>query len=414
VKLALEASKDPQFIKLSVAENNSMWEDWLAPKIKQIFASAVTEPADQFCCFSKLWAAYSDMRGTLRFRQAMAQLVERYFFHRSVDPDMLVCAAGSGSLIDMLADTVCDPGDGVLIPTPAYAGFIGDVSWRAQCVPVFAHHTNCDEDFALRLDIFEAARRASPVPVRMCLLCSPSNPIAQLIPADTIRQFVEWANEHEIHLIVDEIYGASVYRDEDQFASVGALYKRLGPYVHFVWGASKDMCLHSFRVGVLYSENEVLRKSVTSATYFAAVSGMTQYVLSVMLEDIPWCDAFFAESRSRILAQASYMATLAEEHGIRMLRPQAGLFAMLDLRKYMDKRGRYPDLWERLIRDAKVNMTPGTAMRMLKDGDGWFRCCFMNVSPEQLREAFRRIGAVIHDGNLELEQSTSSVIVSKL
>jgi aspartate/methionine/tyrosine aminotransferase len=227
------------------------------------------------------------------------------------------------------------------------------------------------------------------------MLCSPSNPIGQLVSPDTIRAFVEWAVEHKIHLIVDEIYGASVYKDYTQFTSVGALYKSLGPYVHFVWGASKDLCMNGFRVGVLYTENEALRKSISSATYFSAVSGLTQYALCCMLEDIPWRDAFFAESRSRIREQAAYVAELAQLHGIRTLNSQAGLFMMLDMRPYVHFRGDFPDLWERLVREAKVNLTPGSAMHMQEDADGWFRCCFMNVSRDQLKDAFNRIGSIL-------------------
>ena len=70
---------------------------------------------------------YDAMTGNLDFRQRLATFMGRRFLGRTFDAEQLVVVAGAGTVLEMLCYAICDPGDGVLIPTPSYAGFWADL-----------------------------------------------------------------------------------------------------------------------------------------------------------------------------------------------------------------------------------------------------------------------------------------------
>ena len=106
----------------------------------------------------------------------------------TIDPKDIVCAAGLTAITHLVLAALCDPGDGVLLPSPAYAGFdgavhaasVGAVAIRV-CGP--APDQPGDIDTALSFASLTAAANAAEAagtPVRVLLLASPSNPTGKL------------------------------------------------------------------------------------------------------------------------------------------------------------------------------------------------------------------------------------------
>ncbi|MEX1043870.1 MAG: aminotransferase class I/II-fold pyridoxal phosphate-dependent enzyme, partial [Acidimicrobiia bacterium] len=98
------------FIDMSTAENKLVW-DLLEPEISR--ARAVPASA----------VGYGDTSGRPDFRSAIARLAGRTFLGRTLDPDSISTLAGAGAVLEAVFYALCDPGDGVLVPTPGYAGF---------------------------------------------------------------------------------------------------------------------------------------------------------------------------------------------------------------------------------------------------------------------------------------------------
>src|SRR5690606_34228496 len=101
-------------VALCIAENRSMWEE-LATRlacVKEVPLRAL---------------GYDAMIGSIAFREALAAYMSRAFLGRTVEAKHLAVLAGAGSVLELLFYTICDPGDGVLVPTPSYAGFWADL-----------------------------------------------------------------------------------------------------------------------------------------------------------------------------------------------------------------------------------------------------------------------------------------------
>jgi 1-aminocyclopropane-1-carboxylate synthase len=339
----------------------------------------------------------------------------------------------------------------------------------------------------------------------MVFLINPNNPLGIVHSAHDTAACITWARARGIHVVVDEIYANSVYAPEaagavpfvtavrvcaELAAGAGAAAageggpsrpaagggdggdgtaagadgalaaaaapagaspalpsSPLGDYVHVLWGFSKDFCMSGYRVGVLHTANAALLEALGNVNYFAAVSNDTQDCLAAMISDLPWVDSFFAANRSALAASYESLAGILQAAGIPFVRPYAGMFVWLDLRRWLlpvtvpPKAGTMaggagsdagnsgscsgggsggeggaatgtnvgaagaPPLpagpqWESeraltdaLFREARLLFTPGEACHASEPG--WYRCCFAWMPPDAVAEGFRRLAAFV-------------------
>lgn len=72
-------------------------------------------------------------RGSRRLRRAAAGLLNHQFESRStITYDNIIVTPGCASAIDALAFSICDEGEGILIPQPLYNGFNFDLLNRSN------------------------------------------------------------------------------------------------------------------------------------------------------------------------------------------------------------------------------------------------------------------------------------------
>ncbi len=336
---------------------------------------------------------YDAMTGNLIFRQRLASFMGRSFLRRTFDADQLIVVAGAGTVLELLCYAICDPGDGVLIPTPSYAGFWPDLETRdgLNIVPV-----DClsEDDFRLTPARLDAAMEAADCPIKALLFTSPNNPLGQVYTRDEVLQIVDFSERRGIQLIVDEIYALSVF-GEREFVSVASLRPQLGDGVHIVWAFSKDFGASGLRCGVLISENQAVLEAVGGLAYWSACSSHTQHLLSELVADDAVVDEHIAGMRVK-LGQAYRRVTGAlDALDITYLAAEAAFFLICDLRSYLAspsweaERG----LWRRFLDEANVNLTPGEACRI--NEPGFFRLCYASESGDAVAEAIARLGRVL-------------------
>lgn len=428
LRLAFAAADDPYdattnpdgYISLSVAENR-LSADLVAAHLSRrppLPASAL---------------AYGPMCGTPALRTALANLFTTSLAagKRVIPPEAVHLSSGAGAVIDLLASVVADAGDGVLVPTPLYYGFVRDFASRAGVATVAAP-MDPDSGFAITVEGLEAAWRANaarvtPVNLRAVVVCNPGNPTGAIMPASEVTAVVRWGRAKGIHVIFDEIYVHSTFDppplgSKHQFVSVAEVLadageEDLGEDVHIVWSFSKDFCGNALRAGVLITDNQAVREVFATVTYFSSVAVDTQDALTALLTDAPALDAYLTENRRRLssasAAAADAMAAARPAGAtITAVPPAAGFFLWTDLRPLLsavsaaeveaaaaargvpltggpaDAFAREYAVFRRLVR-AKVLVTPGD--QCYCEQAGWFRFCFASASEEEVRVAWARI-----------------------
>ncbi|KAL0428812.1 UNVERIFIED_CONTAM: 1-aminocyclopropane-1-carboxylate synthase 1 [Sesamum radiatum] len=313
----------------------------------------------------------------------------------SFDPDRIVMAGGATGANEMLMFCLADPGDAFLIPSPYYAAFDRDLGWRprVRLIPVACHSFN---DFQITLEALEAAyesARKANINVKGLILANPSNPLGTTLDRSTLRTLITFINHHQIHLVCDEIYAATVFRGPS-FLSVSEIIQEMEcnrDLIHIVYSLSKDMGLPGFRVGIVYSYNDTVVNLGRKMSSFGLVSSQTQYFLASMLSDEEFMDQFLSESVRRLASRHDSFTKGLEEVGIKCLKSNAGLFCWMDLR-YLLKEPTFEGemgLWKVIISDVKLNVSPGLSFHCHEPG--WFRVCFANMDDETVEVALRRI-----------------------
>lgn len=352
-----EAEADPYgqdnpdgYVNLGTADNRLVW-DLLAPRLR--FSPRQPD------------VHYGQLYGTPELRTAIATLLAPVW--PGVDPEDLVVVSGATAALDILASTLCDPGEAILTPAPYYAAFDSDLTARsgARLLPVpMSPHNGFALDPAL-VDRALTTARNDGVAVRALAVTSPSNPIGHVHPAHVLRDLVNVATAHSVDVIADEIYAHSTF--DAPFTSMVGEHA-----VHAIWGLAKDFGLSGLKVGVVHTRDPEVRAAARALAYFAPVSTHTQALVTHLLSDADWVEEFLAESGRRLHVSATTTMDLLDAAGIGYVRPAGGFSLWVDLRPYLSDGGEHA-LWQRILRDGRVNILPGTVFASPEPG--WFRLC---------------------------------------
>lgn len=336
---------------------------------------------------------YDHMTGNLEFRERLAAFMGRSFLGRSFEAEQLAVIAGAGSVLETVFYALCDPGDAVLVPTPSYSGFWPDLETRdeLQIVPV---HCDRADDFRMSTQRLDVALEGATCPVKALLFTSPNNPLGRVYTAAEILEVVTWARAKGLQLVMDEIYALSVF-GERKFTSIASLVPELGDDIHIIWAFSKDFGASGLRCGVLVSENTGLVEAVGGLAYWSAVSGHTQHLLSELVADEAVVDEFIASSQGKLGEAYARVTNALDAEGIGYLPAQAAFFLICDLREYLSASTWEAEhlLWRRILDEANVNITPGSACRI--NEPGFFRLCYAAVSSAALEAALAKLGRVL-------------------
>ncbi|MCO4744813.1 MAG: aminotransferase class I/II-fold pyridoxal phosphate-dependent enzyme [Proteobacteria bacterium] len=374
------ASSPHGYIPFCVAENSLVW-DLIEPKVT---AARAIEPRV---------LGYDDMVGPLHFREALATFMSKWVLGRPVRAEQLAVLAGAGSILETLFYTLADAGEGVLVPTPSYAGFWMDLEGR-DGLSIVEVPGRSDAQFRIGPAELDAAVATAEVPVRALLFTSPNNPLGTVYGPEELEAILAWAEARQIHVVFDEVYALSVF-GEQAFTSAATLREELGDYVHIVWAFSKDFAASGLRCGVLVSDNAGVHAGVSSLSYWSCCSGDTLALLKDWITDEAWLDTYVQGMRSRLgEAHRTVTAHLAA-HDVACVPSEAAFFVLVDLRAHLDEPTwqAEEDLWRWLLDEANLNLTPGVALR--SEHPGLFRLCFASVPPATLQVGMNRLTAAL-------------------
>jgi aspartate/methionine/tyrosine aminotransferase len=375
------AARPDGYIALCIAENKLLADDLVAVLAR--YADRVPGAA----------LGYDMMIGSLPFRERLAAYMSRAFLGREVGAEQVAVLAGAGSVLELLFYALADEGEGVLVPTPSYAGFWPDLETRdaLRIVPV---HCPSVGGFPLTTAALDAAMDAAGVPVRALLFTTPNNPLGRVYTRAELLEILAWGERRAIHVVFDEIYALSVF-GERPFVSAASLRPSLGERVHIVWAFSKDFGASGLRCGVLVSENAQVVQAVDQLAYWCACSGHTQHLLAELVADTPVVDAWVDRMRAALRDACARVTRGLDALRIPYVPAEAGFFLVCDLRRFLAAPTWEAEhaLWLRLLDEANVNITPGEACRIAEPG--FFRLCYAAVPGEALDVALRRVGAVL-------------------
>ena len=186
---------------------------------------------------------YTPVPGYLSLRKAISAKLKG---ENGVDyaPEQIVVGNGAKHELCNVVMAVVNPGDEVIIPTPAWVSYVQMVKLaggKEVLVPA-----GIDQDFKITAEQLENAITPK---TRMIILCSPSNPTGSVYNRDELRALAAVLAKHPDVLIVsDEIYEHINYVGSHESI---AQFAEVKDRVAIVNGVSKAYAMTGWRIGYI-------------------------------------------------------------------------------------------------------------------------------------------------------------------
>lgn len=276
---------------------------------------------------------------------------------------------------------------------------------------IFPQVTGLDtRPFQLTVEKLEMALQrahSEGVKVKGLILINPHNPLGDIYSPGELRDYLEFAKRHELHVMVDEVYMLSVFEKSAAYCSVLSLEGLPDPQrTHVMWATSKDFGMSGLRFGTLYTENRDVATAVASLCRYHGLSGLVQYQMAQLLQDRDWINqVYLPENHARLKAAHTYVTGELRALGIPFLSGGAGFFIWVDLRKYLPEATFKEEmlLW-RCFLDNKVLLSCGKTFECKEPG--WFRLVFSDKA-HRLCLGMQRVRQVL-EGKSQAAEARSS------
>ncbi len=150
-------------------------------------------------------AGYSDSKGIFAARKAVMHYTQQQGI-AGVTLEDIYLGNGASELIVMATNALLNDGDELLLPSPDYPLWTAAASLSGG-VPV---HYVCDEANGWMPDLADMRAKITPR-TRAIAVINPNNPTGALYSDELLRGIVQLAREHDLVLLVDEVYDKVLY-----------------------------------------------------------------------------------------------------------------------------------------------------------------------------------------------------------
>lgn len=326
---------------------------------------------------------YTPVPGYMSLRKAVSRKLKE---ENGADyaPEQIVVSNGAKQALCNVILAAINPGDEVLIPTPAWVSYVEMVK-LARGTNVLVP-TSLEDNFKITPERLEAAITPR---TRMVLLCSPSNPTGSVYSKDELQALVDVIARHpDIIVLSDEIYEHINFTGS--FTSL-ASFPEIADRVVVINGVSKAYAMTGWRIGYCAAPLW-LAKAVNKlqSQYTSGCSSIAQKAAEAAYEGPQDCVhemcAAFRRRRDLVVSLAKQIPGLEcnEPQGAFYLFPRVTSFlGKSDGERTISTSG---ELALYLLDKAHVATVDGAAFCL----DGYIRLSYA-TSDDNIREAMRRI-----------------------
>ena len=265
---------------------------------------------------------YSNGRGEPGLLRALAA---RYSARRGwrIGTEQILCFPGTQTTLYAVLMGLVGPGDEVLVGDPMYATYEGLIrATGAQMVPVPLHAAK-----GFRMAAEDIAARITPAS-RVIFLNSPHNPTGSVLTRAEIAAIGELARAHDLWILSDEVYEDLVF-DGVTFASPLDL-PELADRVVVASSISKSHAAPGFRSGWCVAPAGFAEAMLPLSE--TMLFGNQPFIADMTAQAVMQPSEVAAGMRARFAARATIIGERLEGvAGLRVHRPEAGMFAMVDV-----------------------------------------------------------------------------------
>ena len=289
--------------------------------------------------------------------------------------DEVIVTDGATEALHATLAALLNPGDEVIIPTPAF-GLYESIVAANHARAVFL------DTVPAGFQIDEAALRAAVTPAtKTIVLTSPNNPTGCVLNADSLDAVARVAAETGIYVVCDDVYNRLVYADG--FERFAARHAGLREQIVVVESFSKPWAMTGWRIGWL----------AAAAPVAAEIAKMHQYLVSSAASfEMPAAEAALGVDPAPMLAtyraRRERVLTALAEMGLACVEPSGAFYAFPSI---AHTGLTSQEFCERAIREAGVALVPGDCF----GAEGFARLSYC-VADDTLDEGLRRLANFVN------------------
>ncbi|WP_341730532.1 aspartate aminotransferase [Microcoleus sp. EPA2] len=318
---------------------------------------------------------YPPFEGTTSFRRTITKWYSRRY-NVELDPESeALPLLGSKEGLAHFAMTYINPGDVILVPSPAYPVlFRGPIIAGAKVHNIILKPEN---NWVIDLaDIPDSVAQQA----KILYFNYPSNPTGATAPREFFKDVVAFAHKHQILLVHDLCYAELAF---DGYQPTSLLEipggKEIGVEFHTM---SKTYNMAGWRVGFVVGNSKIiqgLRTLKTNLDYgiFSALQTAAETALQLP-------DSYLQEVQNRYSIRRDFMVAGLAELGWNIPKPLAAMYLWVPCTRGMSS----TDFALNVLQQTGVVVTPGNAFG--PGGEGYVRVSLI-ADCDRLGEALRRM-----------------------
>ncbi len=302
---------------------------------------------------------YTPTPGLPELRDAIVAKTKRDTNYEITADQVLVTNGGKQAVYQSFA-SIIDPGDEVILPAPYWTTYPECIKLAGGvAVEVFADET---QNYLVTVEQLEAARTPK---TKALLFCSPSNPTGSVYSETQVKEIGEWALEHGIWVISDEIYEHLLY-DGAKAPSLPVVVPEMKDQTIILNGVAKTYAMTGWRVGWMVGPKDVIKAATNLQSHLSSnVSNVSQRAaiaaLTGSLDAVKEMGVSF-DRRRKLIVQM-----LNEIPGVVCPTPTGAFYVYPSVKGILGKeiRGKRPqtsaELATLILEEVEVAAVPGEA-----------------------------------------------------
>ena len=251
-------------------------------------------------------------------------------------PDNVIATVGATEALFVALSTILEPGDEVIVPTPAFSLYASIASLLgARVVELDTEPAGYQVDSA-------ALGRAVTPRTKAVVLCSPNNPTGCVMDAASLSAVSDTARDHDLFVVCDDVYRLLSY--DGEAPSFAPAHPELADRTLVVGSFSKPWAMTGWRMGWLLGPSWIMGQAAKVHQF--TVSSIPAFVQHAGVEAL---GTDVRRRRDRVVVALGRM-------GLPTPRPRGAFYAFPDVREFGLTS---EEFCERAIREAGVALVPG-------------------------------------------------------
>jgi aspartate aminotransferase len=269
-------------------------------------------------------------------------------------------STGAKQCLSNIFQAILNPGDEVIVPVPYWVSY-PELIKLSDGVPVYAQ---CEEsnNFKYTREILEGSITPR---TKAIIINSPNNPLGTVYSKEELTMIAEFAHQHDILIISDEIYEKLIYGDKKHI-SIASISNDAFERTIVINGVSKSYAMTGWRIGYTAADEKLIKimsniqshttSNPNSIAQYASVEALNgeQKSLDIMVNE-------FAKRRNYMVEKINSIRSLS------CIKPEGAFYVMVNISKLFNKKINnqiitdslsFSDL---LLEHEKVAVIPGIA-----------------------------------------------------